>query len=484
MSAMPMHEFALIISHFATGALAAALWQGVLLAGAAAIGLRLLPETPARVRFAIWFAVFALIVGLPFTGLWVRHNGAAAATATSSHTWVTMNDRWCFWIVGIWAAASLIRAISLVFAAYRVRALWKRARPVPSSRTDLDAAGRRLELCISDEVDRPTVIGFFSPRIVLPEWLLERLTPVELDQVVLHEASHLSRRDDWLNLVQKLALVLFPLNPALAWIERRLCVERELACDESVLRATGAPIAYAECLARIAEYRLERRSLVRGLALALGAIGRESELARRVLSLLSRRKGMKSAHARLVFGGAMVMLVSAAAALERTPQLVGFSSTVVHAPAQRVIEARALPLTPGFRAVAVRATAVPAQEWKTIGDAPSRPAVKKPVRGVNAVKAVARPQFALAGDLTAQNVSSQYDSDAEANEPSMVQTVATTREFTPDGDVVVTRWVTVSPRNSVSSVADSAHAMRFRGVQAGVPFAAFPVQGGWFVFQL
>jgi beta-lactamase regulating signal transducer with metallopeptidase domain len=482
MSAVPMHEFALIISRFATGALAAALWQGVLLAGAAAIGFRLLPETPARVRFAIWFAVFALIVGLPFTALWVRHQGAAVATATSSHAWVTMDDRWCFWIVGIWAAASFIRAISLAVAAYRVRALWKRARPVPYSPADLHAAGRRLELCTSNEVDRPTVIGFFSPRIVLPEWLLERLSPAELNQVVLHEAGHLSRRDDWLNLVQKLALVLFPLNPALAWIERRLCLERELACDESVLRATGAPIAYAECLARIAEYRLERRSLVRGLALALGAIGRESELARRVLCLLSGRKGMKSAHARLVFGGAMVMLVSAAAALERSPQLVGFSSATAHTAAQRAIEARALPLSPDFRAVAVRATAAPAQEWKTVGDAPSRLTVKKPVRGVNALKAVAHPQFAPAGDLKAQNVSSEYD--AEANEPSMVQTVATTREFTPEGDVLVTQWVTVSPRGTVSSVADSAHGKRFRGVQAGIPFAAFPVQGGWLVFQL
>jgi hypothetical protein len=117
-----------------------------------------------------------------------------------------------------------------------------------------------------------------------------------------------------------------------------------------------------------------------------------------------------------------------------------------------------------------------------VGDAPSRVAVKKPVRGANALKTVAHPEFAPARELRAQTVSSE--DDADTNEPGMVQTVATTREFTPEGEVVVTRWVTMSPKRSVSSVTDSAHAMRFRGVQSGIPFAAFPVQGGWLVFQL
>ena len=49
---------------------------------------------------------------------------------------------------------------------------------------------------------------------------------------MLHEAGHLRRRDDWMNLLQKVGLVLLPLNPVLMWIERRLCLERELACDE------------------------------------------------------------------------------------------------------------------------------------------------------------------------------------------------------------------------------------------------------------
>ena len=56
---------------------------------------------------------------------------------------------------------------------------------------------------------------------------------------------------DSIHLLQKLGLALFPLHPALFWLDRRLCRERELACDDGVLRATQARKAYAACLARL-----------------------------------------------------------------------------------------------------------------------------------------------------------------------------------------------------------------------------------------
>ncbi len=114
-------------------------------------------------------------------------------------------------------------------------------------------ADAAAQVCTTTELDRPSVIGFFAPRILIPEWLYARLTREELEHVILHESEHLRRYDDWINLAQKLCLVVFPLNPALAWMERRLCREREMACDDGVVRATQAPRAYAACLASLAE---------------------------------------------------------------------------------------------------------------------------------------------------------------------------------------------------------------------------------------
>ena len=120
--------------------------------------------------------------------------------------------------------------------------------------------GGRVTLCTTEMLDRPSVIGFLAPRILIPAWLLARLTAGELEQIVLHEAEHLRRGDDWTNLAQKLWLAAFPLNPALAWMEHRLCQQREMACDEGVVRITNAPRAYAACLASLAERGLERQT--------------------------------------------------------------------------------------------------------------------------------------------------------------------------------------------------------------------------------
>ena len=112
MSFAPLHEMVSGMSQIATGALVGAIWQGVLLSGAAALGLRLLPGTPARVRFAIWFGIFLLVAALPFAALWAG-SGSAAGAGSSSHAWLTVDARWCVWIAALWAGASLARGVSL-----------------------------------------------------------------------------------------------------------------------------------------------------------------------------------------------------------------------------------------------------------------------------------------------------------------------------------------------------------------------------------
>ena len=158
--------------------------------------------------------------------------------------------------------------------------------------------------------------------MLIPVEMFGRLTAAELEQIVLHEVGHLRRADDWINLLQKIGLVVFPLNPALVWVERRLCFERELACDDGVLRLTKAPKAYATCLTTLAEHRLERR----GLSLSLGAWERQSELSRRVHSILRWREGMGRTQARVVVSVLALGLLGGATGMARCPQLVSFSA--------------------------------------------------------------------------------------------------------------------------------------------------------------
>jgi len=306
--------------------LVTSVWQSAVVVCALEIALRLAPRISAAHRFALWAAGFALAIAIPFVQL-VHFAGSSSSAAvfgssispTASHALFQVDTRWGYAIAALWLIASLIRAGALVVHSLRLRQLWKAAQPV-----EIDGFAHRgvpcVEICTTQTLDRPSVIGFLSPRILIPDWLLPRLTPAELRQIVLHESEHLRRGDDWTNLLQKLCLVIFPLNPALAWLEHRLCREREMACDEGVIRITNAPRAYAACLASLAERRLERR----GDALSLGAWHRRSELVFRVHRILLHKRTMSRTAAGVLLTALGLALVAGSVEMSRFPQLVAF----------------------------------------------------------------------------------------------------------------------------------------------------------------
>jgi len=300
------------------------------------------------------------------------------------------------------------------------------------------------------------VIGFFSPRILIPREMFERLTASELEQIVLHEMGHLRRADDWINLLQKISLVLVPLNPVLLWIERRLCFERELACDDAVLRFTKAPKAYATCLTNLAEQRLGRRAA----ALSLGAWEKRSELARRVHSILRRSEGMGRTQAGLVMGVLVLGLVGGAAELSRCPQVVSFSggAAPLHAEAQSFAADGA-----GYQAVALHPSAVGsptmgvAHETLLKASMPMGTGVRVPQHKTEVAAKRHRPVHAASLMRVEQGRAMQQAQQMERW-------------------VVLTTWESSSQPRMVLTVSG--------GRVFSSSFAAVPTEGGWLVIQL
>jgi hypothetical protein len=337
------------LSGVAARAFVSGIWQGVVLAAGVALCLRLVPKTTAAVRFLLWSAVFLVLALLPFLRIGAVQ---AAGVPISLHRPVHVDVRWSFLIAAVWLLLSVVRTGSLALGAIQLHRIWKRATPVVSGAGDglfHSGNGRRTALlCTSADVDSPSVIGFFSPRVLIPVEMFDRLTATELEQIVLHEIGHLRRADDWINLLQKIGLVLFPLNPALMWIEKRLCFERELACDDGVLRLTKAPKAYATCLTNLAERRLDKRRV----SLSLAAWGRESELSRRVHRILRWGEGMGRTQARVVFSLLVLGVLGGAAEMSRCPQLVSFAPVSLPQAAMNLQgEAQALPSTGSYQNV-------------------------------------------------------------------------------------------------------------------------------------
>jgi BlaR1 peptidase M56 len=326
MSADLLHLLA-AISTGAADALVSAIWQGAVLAAGVALCLRLFPRVSATSRFAIWTAAFLTLALLPFVRL--PHSVPAGQLTSPGGPMFHVDVRWSFLIAAVWAVLSLLRAIRLAMNALRLRRLWRSAAPVDFRRAGVAGLSnspgtvRQAEIFTSTEIDRPSVIGFFSPRILIPSWLIDKFSPAELEQIILHEREHLRRADDWINLGQKIALALFPLNPVLLWIEKRLCFERELACDDGVIRATRAPRAYASCLTSLAERRLDRRAT----SLSLGVWERRPALARRVLRILLNGNTLEPRYGRGVTAALVCGLLLGALGLSHCPQFVSFSAS-------------------------------------------------------------------------------------------------------------------------------------------------------------
>jgi len=153
--------------------------------------------------------------------------------------------------------------------------------------------------------------------------VLQELSADELKVVLLHEFAHLRRFDDWTNLLQKVVRTIFFFHPAVWWIEKKLSLEREMACDEVVLAQTENRQAYAECLVSLAE----KSFVQRGLALAQAAIGRARDTSLRLARILDGNRPNSARLFRPAFGVVAVLAVGGLFVLPNAPRLVAFRDT-------------------------------------------------------------------------------------------------------------------------------------------------------------
>lgn len=100
-------------------------------------------------------------------------------------------------------------------------------------------------------VTGPAVSGLLRPRIVLPRDIDRMLTREELEAVVLHELTHVRRRDNLIRLLYEVALCAVWFHPLLWLAGRRMALYRELSCDESVTANTNGRVLIS-ALAKLA----------------------------------------------------------------------------------------------------------------------------------------------------------------------------------------------------------------------------------------
>lgn len=327
------------------------LWQGALIALVAWGILRFFSRANAATRYAIWAFALLAMIAIPIVtsiprvsveSVAVAQPAPAAKTVNQSSAQLQVPDVQPPPAVPAPPATSRTRlprisiprlylsstVALIVFAAWGLAALFVLARLMVAivalerlkrDSLPLDVAYRDqmpewkaalkefrdVRLCVSDAVDVPVAIGLFDAMILLPYHLVASLDPKEIDQIALHELGHLRRNDDWTNAVQRIACALLFFNPAAWFVSRQLDLEREVACDDYVLEATGAARSYAFCLTRIAEVTSWPRS---GVAAAPGVFLTRRNISIRIERLLRTGRSIGSAISPIIAGTVLVAL--------------------------------------------------------------------------------------------------------------------------------------------------------------------------------
>ena len=318
------------IAQTLAGQIVDCLVEGTLIAIFAGLVLGVARRHNSGTRFVVWFSALMAIAALPlFGGAGGSHAGSVSTTAVGSV--ITVPGSWALYAVGAWAAIAAWFLLRVVRGLWHLHVLRKSCIPVDAGGLDArvretlqrSRAKRPVRMCTSDLVNIPTAVGFMKPLIIVPRWVMQELSADELNQILLHELAHLRRWDDWTNLAQKVVKALFFFHPAVWWIERRVSLEREMACDDVVIAETASPRAYAECLTHLAERTLVRRSI----ALAQAALGRIRQTSLRVAQILDVNRPASGGRAwklavSLVAAFAVVCVLS----VSRAPKLVAFSN--------------------------------------------------------------------------------------------------------------------------------------------------------------
>jgi uncharacterized protein (TIGR03435 family) len=141
-------------------------------------------------------------------------------------------------LFGIWVCGVIVGIIFWFRCCCQVRTALRAATP-------LDLALPIRVVCSSTRLE-PGVFGIRAPVLLLPQGILERLTPAQLGAILQHEICHVRRCDNLTAAIHMLVEVAFWFCPPVWWIRTHLIEERENACDEEVLRAGTDASVYAE----------------------------------------------------------------------------------------------------------------------------------------------------------------------------------------------------------------------------------------------
>ncbi len=245
------------------------------------------------------------------------------------------------WLGRCWIGGVIVLACWQGAGVEQLRRMRRRSAPLDDPHwqarlhrlADRLAIRRRVNLFVSEQIDCPAVIGFIKPAILWPAAALSGLTPKQIDALLTHELAHISRHDDWINLLQVGVETVLFFHPCVWWLSRRVRQERENCCDDLAAIISGNRVEYAGAL-------IAMESLRQTHSLALQANG--GSLMKRIQRLLEptalgthRSRGVSGAIALV----ALAAIASSWASHSRADDSANAPALPTTAPAAQIADA-------------------------------------------------------------------------------------------------------------------------------------------------
>jgi beta-lactamase regulating signal transducer with metallopeptidase domain len=311
------------LARMSTGSMLNCMLEGIAIGLFAWILLKVVGRRNSGTRFAVWFFALLAIAALPILSV-----AASSARAGSAGSAITVPGSWALVIFFVWALVAGVALLRVGIGLWQLRKLRRSCsvidnatlHPVLSATLLAFQPIRRVTLCQSDRLRVPTAIGFLKPIVVIPSWAMRELSTTELNSILIHELAHLRRWDDWTNLAQQVLKALLFFHPAVWWIENKLALEREMACDDAVLAEIANPRGYAKCLISLAEKSFMRR----GVALAQAAVNRVRQTSLRVSQILDVNRSSATQVWKPALYSVAVFFIACLVSLSHAPELVTF----------------------------------------------------------------------------------------------------------------------------------------------------------------
>ena len=163
------------------------------------------------------------------------------------------------WIATLYSAGLLVMALRLAYGYRLTRKLLRDSRPIPRFASEPVHESTRVSI--------PLTVGWLRPRILVPAgW--DAWTPEKLEAVLVHERNHIQRRDWAVAVLASVNRCVFWFHPLAWWLEARLKVLAEEACDDACLQHVTSRESYAQVLVEMAA--AVRSDTGRAIAMAKG----------------------------------------------------------------------------------------------------------------------------------------------------------------------------------------------------------------------